>query len=441
MPPQHQFNRNKVLKELQEHNSFFDDFVDMIPAKLYVSGGTGDDMYNPKFFKGQHKESKEARRARNKVAKLAKFDPERAETTLQAKKRKEEEDEMEDSSDDENDMTMMNDENDEDEQVRSPKNSKDKRGKKAGFWANGNDGNSDADETDNVDKKKKNSHINQSSIETLREKLHAKIAEKRALRPENEDNSAVISKRAARRAEKKRRYEAKKKSNEIFSKVNESSKRAKKIEMGGTKINTAITANNNGKSKTEDLSGIDFGGLAGLKKIPTFQDNKSLANTNGKNKKSLNALLALAQKKKERLEELKAGTEEEKEKAKKMIWGDTLKAATGEKNMSDPALLKKALKRKAKKKNKSQESWKARMEQVKDKMDERQKIRSHNLGKRKLGGAAGANLSSKRIEDEAEKESTTKKRPRLGPHAAKGRVGFEGKKQEFINGKNKKKDQ
>merc|ERR1712071_394368 len=105
--------------------------------------------------------------------------------------------------------------------------------------------------------------------------------------------------------------------------------------MGGTKINTAITTNNNGKSKTEDLSGIDFGGLAGLKKIPTFQDNKSLANTNGKNKKSLDALLALAQKKKGRLEELKAGTEEDKEKAKKMIWGDTLKAATGEKNMSD----------------------------------------------------------------------------------------------------------
>jgi hypothetical protein len=37
----------------------------MIPTKFYISGQTGDD-YNPKYYKGQSKESKEARRARNK---------------------------------------------------------------------------------------------------------------------------------------------------------------------------------------------------------------------------------------------------------------------------------------------------------------------------------------------------------------------------------------
>lgn len=438
MPPQHQFNRTKVLKELQEHNSFFDDFVDMFPAKLYVSSNTGDEEFNPKFFKGQHKESKEARRARNKQSKLVKFDPERAETTLQAKKRKEEEDDnMTDISDDENDVTMMNDDSaDEEEANNSFKN----KNKESGSWVDENDGNGDLGETDDAEKKNNNTHINQSSIEALRAKLHAKIAEKRALRPENEDNSAVISKRAARRAEKKRRFEAKMRSNEKYAKVNESSKRTKKVEMGGTKINT-VTINNNSESKTEDLSGIDFGGIAGLKKVPTFKDNKSLANTNGKNRKSLDTLLALAQKKKERLEELKAGTDENKEKAKRIIWGDTLKAATGEKNNNDPALLKKAIKRRAKKKVKSQEGWKVRMNQVKDNMDERQKIRSHNLDKRQLGGAAGANLSHKRIEEEDEKDSSTKKKGRLGPHSSKGREGFEGKKQEFINGKGKKKEQ
>ena len=111
---------------------------------------------------------------------------------------------------------------------------------------------------------------------------------------------------------------------------------------------------------------------------------------------------------------------------------------------SDPALLKKALKRKAKKKAKSQEAWRTRMEQTRDKMDERQSIRNHNMKQRALGGAAGANLSRKRIKDaegDDDVEGSTriggdkKKRPRLGPYAGKGRAGFEGKKQDFIKNK------
>ena len=100
----------------------------------------------------------------------------------------------------------------------------------------------------------------------------------------------------------------------------------------------------------------------------------------------------------------------------------------------DTTILKKAIKRKAKKKAKSQEVWKARMEQVKDKMDERQQIRVHNISQRKLGGAIGANLSKKRIVDNEQKDEEVKKRPRRGPHSS--RAGFEGKKQDFINGKN-----
>lgn len=101
---------------------------------------------------------------------------------------------------------------------------------------------------------------------------------------------------------------------------------------------------------------------------------------------------------------------------------------------SNPTLLKKAIKRKVKKKAKSQEAWKSRMEQTKEKMDERQRIRTHNVKQRALGGAAGANLSKKRIKDDLAQEDSTesKKRPRLGPYS-KGRAGFEGKKQDFIN--------
>lgn len=80
------------------------------------------------------------------------------------------------------------------------------------------------------------------------------------------------------------------------------------------------------------------------------------------------------------------------------------------------------------------------MDQTRDKIDERQSIRNHNLKQRGIGGNAGANLSSKRIKDaEAGVDNGTgaggekkAKRPRQGPHAG-GRAGFEGKKQDFIN--------
>ena len=109
---------------------------------------------------------------------------------------------------------------------------------------------------------------------------------------------------------------------------------------------------------------------------------------------------------------------------------------------TNTTLLKKALKRKVKKKAKSQEAWKSRMDQAKEKMDERQRIRSHNIKQRSFGGAAGANLSKKRIkDDDAGADGTEgdkvdkKKRPRLGPYSknASSRAGFEGKKQDFIN--------
>lgn len=103
-------------------------------------------------------------------------------------------------------------------------------------------------------------------------------------------------------------------------------------------------------------------------------------------------------------------------------------------------LLKKAIKRKVKKKAKSQEAWKSRMDQTQEKMDEKLRVRSHNMKQRSIGGAAGANLSKKRIKDddkgtgeEGGAGSDKKKRPRLGPYGSNSRPGFEGKKVDFIN--------
>ena len=458
-----------LYRDLASNNSYFDGLVDMLPSKLYIAGNTGDEMYNPKYKRGQHKESKEARRARNKAARLQKFQS--PETTLEKKARlAREEAEMDmdgDSSSDDSDDEMEGGKAG--KKRRMKKNAAKKQQlqgkKKAGAWADDSDddGDNDGDDMMMSDDQPKNNKKSKSTadgegnaadaddddaaqgeggsrIEALRARLRAKIAERQSQRPGGVQSPDAVSKRAARRAEKQRRVEAAKKRADKGGSTRVGKNDAKKYkvsdaELGGTVVNTGRGAN--GGSREEDLAGVDFGGIAGLSKKATYLDNKSLAKSGGK-KKSLDRLLADAEKKRDRLQELKAGTEEDKEKAMRIQWGDTLKEASGERVRDDPALIRKAMKRKAKKKAKSAKAWEARTEELKDAKDQKQKIRSHNLEKRKLGGTVAANLSKKRIvtEEDKDNEGKKEKRPRLGPYAGAGgksRAGFEGKRQAFIN--------
>jgi hypothetical protein len=377
-------SQHQLLEDLQDDNSFFDALVDMIPAKLYVAGNSGDD-FNPKYFKGNAKESKEARKAQAKLAKKAKLDPNLAETTTQTKHRLE------------GDCQIP--------------------GKPKALLANKPPSTSTT--KDNQDSNAVIPTDNKSRIEALRAKLHAKLAEKRGSRPDPN----VVSKRAARAAEKKRRREEAKRRKKMAPTSAEDGKNKKIKIASGKDVDPA-----------QDLAQLDFGRLHGLNKSTTDnyqKQNKSLANLS--KTKNLQKMLADAEAKRQKLEELKKSSkEEDKEKAANIQWGDLIKEASGDRVKDDPAKLKKAIKRKEAKKKKSAKAWKSRMDQTKLKMDERQKIRSHNLDKRKLGGASGANLSKKKIiEDDA--TGTKKKRNSLG------RAGFEGRKQDFLN--TPKKDQ
>eukprot|EP00980_Cylindrotheca_fusiformis_P013341 scaffold3399_cov117-Cylindrotheca_fusiformis.AAC.11 len=377
MPPK--MSQHHLLQDLQDDNVFFDGLVDMIPAKLYVAGNSGDD-YNPKYFKGQAKESKEARRAKNKQAKRAKLDPSLSETTTQAKMR------LEGGN-----------------RPLIPSAPSAPAPPSASTPAATND------KTSSTDDAIASSSDNKSRIEALREKLHEKLAAKRAQRPTDPN---VVSKRAARRAEKKKRQE------EAMKRKKKTTSQAETSRGKNFTVDSAAAAD-----PASDLARMDFGRLAGLNSMETGnykKANKSLANLS--KTKNLQKMLADAEEKKQRLEELKKGNEEEKEKAEKLVWGDTIKEAAGERVKDDPAKLRKALKRRDAKKKKSAKAWKSRMEQTKDKMDDRQRIRNHNLSKRKLGGSAGANLSKKKIATEED-------------GAKKSRPGFEGRKQGFLNTK------
>jgi len=397
MPPLH----NSLYKELQSHNDFFDQLVDMFAAQVYVAGQSGDSAYNTKYFKGQHKESKESRRARNKASKKAKLDPATAETTHQMKERLEQE---------QHEMALNSDHDDEEDEVK-PKGVRHVKQKKGSMSKS----TAPPPPTTTTTTAATESPNNASRIEALREKLHAKLAEQRGQRPLD---PTTISKRASRRAEKlKRKEEAILRSKTAGTKV----KDAKKAFV--------LSSPNATTTPKEDLQTMDFGKLAGLNPTPeSFQNNKSLKNLN--KKKNLELMLQKAEEKRDRILQLKQGTDEEKKKAANMQWGEALKEASGDRVKDDPAKLKKALKRKVAQKEKSQKAWKSRMEQTKEKMDERQTIRNHNLKKRKEGGSTGANLSSKKIKDDA-KDGEEKKSRKMS------RAGFEGKKQEFLNNKKK----
>ena len=397
--PPGSFDFSSLKKQLLGHNDYFDSLVNMIPSQVYnVPNSSANDEYhniNPKYHKGMSKESKETKRALQKAAKISKF--ENPETTVgsRIRKRQEEEEQRKNAAD---------------PAIPTP-----------------DDG-------------------SLSRIEQLRAKLRAKIAEKQlanrptALVSGEDDTAGAISKRAARRAEKLKRIAAAK---------------AKKATTTGGKSNViqqSLSANkkvpdpvivaSEANKVEDDLAGIDFGSMAGFVNTPNYKNNKSLANL-GK-KKSLDRLLVEVEAKRKRLKELKESEDQiEREKASRIEWSEVLRDAASSKSkqqLNDPTLIKKALKRKAKQKASSAKSWEARTRQTEESVAERQKIRSHNLEKRKIGGTVAANLSKNKVVEE-EPEKSSAKRRRMGPHA--NRAGFEGKKQDYINGgdSNKKQQQ
>ena len=132
---------------------------------------------------------------------------------------------------------------------------------------------------------------------------------------------------------------------------------------------------------------------------------------------------------------------EGKQRAKEEMWVDALKEASGEKVYDNAAEIKKALKRREKKKEKSAKQWKERLDRVSADKTARIEKRETNILKRK-----------KKLLNVLEADKPAEKRPRLAmvmKHAEareggatttanesrKPRPGFEGKKVGFLNKK------
>jgi hypothetical protein len=368
---QSSLSEHQILLDLIDNNGFFDMLVDMIPAKLYIAGESGDD-FNPKYHKSQGADSKEGRRAAAKAAKRRKLDPTKVESTVEKKQKLV--------------MTTATNNDPLDIPIVTPT-------------------------TTLVSEPLIAANSNQSRIEALREKLHAKIAARSSQRPAPDQ----VSKRAARRCEKQRRRDdAKKRKAAGTSKVNDSSKAL--FQLPSKPVDAA-----------QDLESLDFGKLAGLNKTSDnyLESNKALANLN--KKKNLDKMLADATKKRDRLEQLRrSDNEADQERAKSILWKDAIQEADGHRVKDDPTKIKKQIKRRAEKKKKSQKAWKSRVEQTMNAKDQRLEIKNHNVQARKVGGKVGANLSKKKIADEGGAK---------GDGSGRRRAGFEGRKTDFLNRK------
>jgi len=405
-------SKKELLAELDEHNDFFDMIVDLFPSQLYVSGGVGNTSNNNKkknpnaTTTGKPGKNKMQNKYHKKAVEPASQKMEKSKQTRnnknQDKRRKA------GSSGEEN--------------TNTEKKSKQKQEQ------------AESSSTGDLSKKPQPEHHKtapsdsppRARIDVLRAKLQARISEKQSGRPvvaEGTEEADQISKRAARRADKKRRQEeAQKRANHKKSKSSESDDHNKTYQVASENTTPA-----------QDLAKVDFGRLTGLKNPQQEADNRAkdvLQNlTKGKN---LHKILHDAEAKREKLQELKA--KGEKEKLAALQWKDTFQEANGTRIKDDPAKLKRALKKKVAKRQKSQKAWQARTEQTKVASKERLKIRNHNLNARKQGGKAAANLSRKEIRkpDDDGEGKTSRKGGKNGT-----RAGFDGRKKEFLEKKGK----
>lgn len=199
-----------------------------------------------------------------------------------------------------------------------------------------------------------------------------------------------------------------------------------------------------------DEADIEFGTMVDIGKGQKSHPSKR----DGGKVQRIKKLLAEAEIKRERLRTLSGSKDvAEQRKAKSEQWQDVLKQAAGEKSlMIDPTgqglsaaetKLKKALKKREKKKQKSAEEWGARIDKVKEEKDTKLAKREENIKNRKpqryANAAAEAQLAAG-ADNKGKKGAVSIGKP--GNSSAQGkaskneedgqkgrnRAGFEGKK-------------
>ena len=207
------------------------------------------------------------------------------------------------------------------------------------------------------------SSVPSTSLEELRERLHAKMTELRGKRnlPANADKRLDLKKARLDR------------------KVKENIKNKKSNEMKKLKNVVGLNENNsrNGPTLKNDRGEVVFSKF-------DFASGSTENNNKKKKKKNMYQLLEIAEKKKEKINQMKSeDISKAKQIEKEISWDNALKKSEGLKIKDDPKLLKKSIKRKEKLKEKSRAKWAEREETVQRIKEEKQRLRKEHLKERR----------------------------------------------------------
>ncbi|TMW58754.1 hypothetical protein Poli38472_006899 [Pythium oligandrum] len=241
------------------------------------------------------------------------------------------------------------------------------------------------------------------SMEGLKERLAAKLQAMREQRKADEQNGKKRKSGTAKAAEPASKKRKAASNGSAFNNKTQGKKDA--VVANGSSADASTThaksATNGSESVDVSASGISYGSL-----LLDSNDNKKekTKTRNGQGVARIKNLLKKAERNQQRIEELKK-TDEGKALVQAKGWTKALKQAAGEAVLDDPKLLRKKLKKKEKQKTKSSKEWQKRTSQVEMQKKERQKKRLENL---RTGGKKD------------KKEKKDEKAPRAGFEGKKG---------------------
>ncbi|RCH85714.1 hypothetical protein CU098_003560 [Rhizopus stolonifer] len=380
---------DSLSERLQHDVQIFDDLLKLIPAKFYVMDKTEE--ANGKFQHNKRKKApKQAIKDATKKAKKAKLDPENAKTITQVQEEKAKQ--LAESKADEDDASEESESDSDDNEVESEKMEVDS-GAFSGLDddSNTNHASSAKQEPVNVQPMEK------SDIDQLRNRLHERIHLLRKKRNAPGANPANPRSRedilAARNKKKEDRKKAIKAQKEKGNKV-------------APEELVKFDSKSNADKSRPSADSIKMDGDLFFGKLSVGKDQKKK-----KGPSDAKTQLKMLEAKKEKMEKLK---EENKSKADEMKekdeWSKVIALATGDKPKDDAKLLKKAIKRQEKQKQKSGQEWNKRLEKVK--IDEKNKIKKRE----------------ENIKAKIEEKKNKKRGIKVKPAAKKARPGFEGGK-------------
>jgi hypothetical protein len=378
--------------DLSSHSRWFDQLVELIPAKYYL---TTDEHVNLKFMKKDEREEAKARfKKQHKQAKRAKLDPEAAKTTLELQQLRGAAGSDDDSDDDD--------------------------GSEGGGGSDAGEASSDGEGAQAQQPRRHQPHAGPApgalllpaggaplSREQLQEKLQRRLE---AMRAERKAEEAAANAKQAKlwregALEQGKKAAAKRPLEPPAPRSKPASAAAPRRPQ---QAQQAQQAQHQPPARQQQQQQPRPGGEALSFGKVDFGEEGRAGGRKGKPRASKAELLEAAERKqRETAAAVAAGGGEGKARVEREAWGSAVARAQGDKVLDDPRLLRKSLKKEGKVKKKAAAAWQGRVDKQRQDQSERQARRKGNL--------------QARITQKKDKKKARREKKLL-------RAGFEGRK-------------